>query len=300
MNGPIDIVVPFLFADKVNWQEEFNKYKYQEGFKMENRFRDWGAMKYWLRGVELNSSWINKVFIILFDEKQIPSWLNLNHPKLKIVFHRDYIPKEYIPTFNTVTIEMFIHNIPGLSENFIYCNDDMYFLKKLPKDTFFINNTPVSPLLLYTNKYRLPIHEWFDNIINNNIKCISEVLGSVYNCHHPHLFIPMNKTFMQFIWYKCEDKLLKSLSHSKFRNVHNIGFWIFDDIQRITNHAITNKNIFKNSLYFGNSTGDFSKCSNKDMFCFNDLDTQKNFEHVKACFLKFLRAKLPNKSSFEK
>ena len=298
MNDPIDIVVPFLIPNE-KWQEEYKKYSNEYGYKTPNRFRDWGAMKYWFRAVEENCSWINKVFLVLFDENQIPDWLDTTNPKLRIVFHRDFIPEEFLPTFNTVTIEMFLHRIEDLSNNFIYSNDDMYFLKKIPADTFFINNKPVSPLKSCTHNMR-PIREGIDYILNNNINCLKTMLKNVYNCDHPHLFIPMNKLFMEFVWYKCEDVLLKSLANSRLRNNKNIGFWLFDDAQRVTNHAITNKNIFRNSLYFGNSNGNFNNCKNKDMICFNDLDSQKNFEQVKQKFLNFLNSKLPNKSSFEK
>lgn len=299
MNGPIDIVMPFLDATVPSWQNEYKKYANEGGYKTPNRFRDWGALKYWFRGIEKNLHWINNVFLIVFDNEQIPSWLDLENPKLKIVRHKDYIPKEFLPTFNTVTIEMFIHKIPGLSENFIYSNDDMYFLNKLSADMFFKNDRPVSPLTTLEIGKR-PLREGIDYILNNNIECIKNVLGKPYNCDHPHLVIPMKKTFMEFIWNKCESRLLNSLGHSHFRNNHNIGFWIFDDIQRVTHHAITNVNIFKNSLYFGNSNGNFSRCNGKDIICFNDLDTQKNFENVKKSFLRFLETKFPNKSSFEK
>ena len=249
MNDAIDIVMPFLNADDAHWKAEYTHYSNEKGYKTPNRFRDWGALKYWFRGVEQNCSWINKVFLVLFDEYQIPDWLNTNNKKLRIVFHRDFIPDEFLPTFNTVTIEMFLHNIAEMSNNFIYSNDDMYFLKKISANTFFINNKPVSPLKTCTHTLR-PIREGIDYILNNNINCLKSVLGSVYNCDHPHFFIPMNKNFMQFMWYKCENALLNSLKNSRFRNNSNIGFWLFDDAQRVTKHAITDKNIFKNSLYF--------------------------------------------------
>lgn len=299
MNGPIDIVIPFLNPMIQSWQNEYKKYANENGYKTQNRFRDWGALKYWFRGVEQNCPWINNVFLIVFDNEQIPEWLNTLNSKLKIIIHKDYIPEEFLPTFNTVTIEMFIHKIPGLSENFIYSNDDMYFLKNISEDMFFKNNKPVSPLQSLRIGKR-PLIEGIDYILNNNIECIESIIGTPYNCDHPHFVIPMNKSFMEFIWYKCKKRLLDSFKYSHFRNNYNIGFWLFDDMQRITKHAITNINIFKNSLYFGNSNGNFNKCNNKDIICFNDLDSQKNFEKVKKEFLLFLDKKLPYKSSFEK
>ena len=70
-------------------------------------------------------------------ESQLPEWLNRDAPKLRIVYHEDYIPQEYLPTFSTFIIEWWYFLIPDLSEHFIVCNDDMYFLNKIPEDRFF-------------------------------------------------------------------------------------------------------------------------------------------------------------------
>ena len=56
-------------------------------------------------------------------------WLNTKHPKLNIVCHEDFIPQKFLPTFNSHTIEWNFHRIPGLTEQFVYFNDDMFLLK---------------------------------------------------------------------------------------------------------------------------------------------------------------------------
>lgn len=56
--------------------------------------------------------------------------------------HKDIIPKEFLPTFNSVTIEFFLYNIPGLTEQFIYMNDDMYLLNSVPQTLIFNKNKP--------------------------------------------------------------------------------------------------------------------------------------------------------------
>ncbi|WP_407192009.1 hypothetical protein [Citrobacter freundii] len=33
---------------------------------------------------------------------QIPSWIDTKNKKLNIVFHKDFIPEEYLPTFNSM------------------------------------------------------------------------------------------------------------------------------------------------------------------------------------------------------
>ncbi len=48
--------------------------------------------------------------------------------KLIIITHKDIIPEIYLPTFNSLCIELYLYNIPNLSNNFIYFNDDMIVL----------------------------------------------------------------------------------------------------------------------------------------------------------------------------
>jgi hypothetical protein len=61
------------------------------------------------------------------DDCQVPDFLNLDNPKIKIVKHSEIIDEQYLPVFNSAPIEASIHHIPGLSENFLYSNDDMFF-----------------------------------------------------------------------------------------------------------------------------------------------------------------------------
>ena len=74
----------------------------------------------------------------------MPKWLNTNHPKLNIVKHSDYIPSQYLPTFNSHTIELNIHRIKGLSEFFVYFNDDMFLTRRAKPTEFFKNNLTVN------------------------------------------------------------------------------------------------------------------------------------------------------------
>lgn len=100
------------------------------------RFRnDFDFLKYWFRGVEKFAPWVNRIFFVTAGH--LPDWLNPDHPKLKIIHHSDFIPKEFLPTFNSHTIENNLHRIKELSENFVYFNDDFYLLRKTRPEDFF-------------------------------------------------------------------------------------------------------------------------------------------------------------------
>jgi hypothetical protein len=71
---------------------------------------------------------------------QRPSWL-ADHPKISIVSHKDIFPDaSVLPTFNSHAIESCLHRIEGLSENFLYFNDDVFLGRETAEDDYFTMN----------------------------------------------------------------------------------------------------------------------------------------------------------------
>ena len=104
-------------------------------FNPDVRYVEDDELRYSLRTVEAFLPWLRKIFIVTDD--QVPPWLNLAHPKVEIVDHRQIIDAQWLPTFNTKVIINHIHRIPGLSEHFIYTNDDCFFGQPCSKEDFF-------------------------------------------------------------------------------------------------------------------------------------------------------------------
>ena len=140
-NEPVDLVYTWCSSSDEQWNKKRNKYlnsqneSFDEQSISDGRFRDNDELKYSLRSVEKYAPWINKIYII--TDNQVPSWLNTKHPKIKIIDHKDIIPEEYLPTFNSNVLEMYMHKIPGLSEHFLYSNDDTFIGRKVKKEFFF-------------------------------------------------------------------------------------------------------------------------------------------------------------------
>lgn len=139
----IDFVITWVDGSDPDWLEirspylrdlkETNNLDYWN--LSEARYRDWGLLRYWFRTVEKYTPWVRKIFFVTFN--QIPNWLNLNNPKLEIVNHNDFIPERYLPTFNSHCIELNLHRIKGLSDRFVYFNDDMFIKAPLNEEFFF-------------------------------------------------------------------------------------------------------------------------------------------------------------------
>ncbi len=140
--GGIDVVYTWVDGSETQFVADFNKYCASEinaddpfiGGK--RRFRDNDELRYSLRSLESNAPWVNRVFLV--TSGQIPSWLNLKHPRLRVIHHSAIFPnRSHLPTFNSLAIEMHLHRIPGLSKNFLYFNDDMFLGRPISPSDFF-------------------------------------------------------------------------------------------------------------------------------------------------------------------
>ncbi|XP_057598425.1 N-acetylglucosamine-1-phosphotransferase subunits alpha/beta isoform X5 [Hippopotamus amphibius kiboko] len=108
----------------------------QEEDASASRFEDNEELRYSLRSVERHAPWVRNIFIV--TNGQIPSWLNLDNPRVKIVTHQDVFRNlSHLPTFSSPAIESHIHRIEGLSQKFIYLNDDVMFGKDVWPDDFY-------------------------------------------------------------------------------------------------------------------------------------------------------------------
>ena len=125
----IDMVFTYCDGTDPKFIEEKNRFL-KEKDKVNNkpiRYININEIVYSVRSVLKFMPWINMIYII--TNKQTPP-VELN-PKVKIIDHTEIIPKKYLPTFNSDVIESFIHNIPELSEIFLYNNDDMMHTRNI-------------------------------------------------------------------------------------------------------------------------------------------------------------------------
>lgn len=136
----IDYVISYVNSSDKTWQDEYIKYNTNnsETYNGMNRWKDWGILEYNIAMLNNNMSWLNNIYIIVSGETQIPSWIT-KYDNVKIVFHKDFIPNNLLPTFNSCVIESYLYNIPNLSEYFIYSNDDVFCVSPLDESDFFKN-----------------------------------------------------------------------------------------------------------------------------------------------------------------
>lgn len=175
----IDFVVFWVDGSDLEWQKKKAIYKGTPFQNADERYREWGILKYWFRAVEEYAPWVHRVFFVADNQK--PDWLNFDHPKLVYVDHRDFIPKDYLPTFSSHTIEHNIHRIPGLSEHFVIFNDDTYINAPITPSYFFKEGFPCDGTYehVFSPRCYFPeIDGWGINIIDF---CNTQVLNAHFN-----------------------------------------------------------------------------------------------------------------------
>ncbi len=326
---PVDIVMTWVDGNDLEWQEIRNKYISQEQRSQKSvggdaRYIDDGMLHFIFRGIEKYLPWINKIHFVTFGH--LPKWLNVNHPKIHIVNHQDFMPSEYLPTFAGNPLSLNFHRIKGLSEHFIYVNDDMYFLSPIKKELFFKNGLPCDMAVQevvddysYHDVYYYTVHNdlcLLNNLINkkqsmrkhlskwfsfkygfkNNLKtfCLKpfNLFSGIYEPHTP---APYLKSTYEEVWKKISNQL-NDASLRKFRSPYSCSENVFRYYQMATGQFYPiNRDKFGCLRIM--SSKDLPNIINNSRFkivCINYSD-KKSSLRIKDVF----KQKFPEKSSFE-
>ena len=105
---------------------------HNEDANVAHRYRDRQELRYALRSIHQYLPWVRKIYLVVSSPTQVPEWLNTK--KIHIVTHAEIrVPS---PCFNSHAIEANLHRIPGISEPFLYFNDDMLIKRPLSYEDF--------------------------------------------------------------------------------------------------------------------------------------------------------------------
>ncbi|KAF9150883.1 Xanthine phosphoribosyltransferase 1 [Linnemannia schmuckeri] len=200
-----------------------------------NRFRDMNELKYSVRSVSkyFSRSLFNRIHILTtaVDEKneeiQVPSWLDLESSgdRVRMVPHGAIFDNSSdLPSFNSLAIESQMHHIPGVTDIFLYLNDDVFLGKEMgasdiwtPLYGFVFHMEPtllVSPTILPAPQNTLSIGEWNSLQYSNHL--LSRQFGPrfrSYLAHVPHVLCTPMLQEIQQIW---PEEFAETSSH-RFR-----------------------------------------------------------------------------------
>lgn len=331
----IDFVILWVDGSDPQWLAEKRKYlpPAEADSDSANRYRDWGLLPYWFRAVEKFAPWVRKIHFVTWGH--VPAFLNLDSPKLHVVRHDEFIPAEYLPTFSSHAIEMNIHRIPGLAEQFVYFNDDMFLLRPMEPEDFFRDGLPCTygrevPWTFHGNvgiwehavannlgiinkhfskkeairhhgkKFYSKQYRWKDNLRTFMLnQLFPDYFTGFKNLHAPAAYL--KKTFQE-VW-EAEPDLLDSTCRDRFRTASNVNQWVCLWWQvasgNFSPYAVDN---LVESVKDDTIDG-LCDCVARQihaMICVNDPEGNMDFEKLAVKLRQAFDAILPVKSLFEK
>jgi len=276
------------------------------------RYADNDELRYSLRSVEKYAPWIRKIFIV--TDNQTPDWLDATNPKIKIVDHKEILPKESLPCFNSTVIESFLYKIPNLSEHFLYANDDMFFNAFVQPDFFF--ETDGFPIVCLKRelfgKWHYRIYCWakfltgkkpgqYPKTIKDASLLVKKKFGKYYSdIPHHNIDAYKKSDFREAMETVFREQIESSLRHH---------VRIMDDLQRVAisyyvlaiGHGhlkyVRKYETMRISAHKANFMERLFSYQPK-LFCLNDC--QRTKDEDRARIKPFLEKLFPEKSIFEK
>lgn len=324
----IDFVVLWVDGTDPAWQAERRNYRLDQGMDAsEIRYRDWGTLRHLLRSIERFAPWHRRIHLVTWGH--LPEWLNTDHPKLHIVRHSDYIPREWLPTFNSNVLELNLWRIDDLAEQFVLLNDDTFLTRPTQPEDFFRKGLPcdmarlsvvrpssVGPIILNNLERINTLHsrktlnrhigKWLAPCygVGNLLKTISLLPWSFFPAFYDsHQMQPYRKADFRRAWELWGEDLKRVCTH-RFRSTEDLSHWLvrydvlcrgdfvprsMQDCRLVT---LTDKSIDDIALQITQQQ--------QRLLCLNDSEQIADFEAVKTRLVAAFETLLPTPSSYEK
>ena len=337
MNMPqqdgIDFVIAWVDGGDPEWQRDMARYLPEARGETDvrpERYRNWDLLRYWFRGVERFAPWVRRIHFLTWGH--LPPWLDTSHPKLHVTKHGEFLPQSAVPTFNCNAFEANLHRIPGLSERFVYFNDDMMLLREVRPEDFFRGDKPrdmlvlqpvvanpanpvMSHLLLNES---LTLCKYFDKrrsmrahpgqyfhpgypllcFFYNLLETLFPLYTGFYTVHGPS---PMLRSTFAELWEK-EGELLNEVTCRRFRDSRDVNQYLFRSWEKLKGNFVP-ANLHRDFSYFNIQDTEkacrFIRQRRKKMVCVNDTSEEIDFPAVKRELTAAFQAILPQPSAFE-
>lgn len=308
----IDLVYLWVDGSDPQWLEKHNacigKTEEKSTVNCKGRYADNDELKYSLRSVEMYAPWVRKVFIV--TDNQTPAWLDTSNPKIRVVDHKEIMPEVCLPCFNATVIEHFLWKIPGLSEHFLFANDDMLINRPVSPSFFFADDgLPIIRLnrsrlrnfyLLFRKKLLgVPLKNYVQ-IVRNAAKLVEKRYGVYYSCKTHHNIDAYLKSDYQRVEQMFANDIEPTLAnHVRSANDIQRNLFAYVAMAEKRGHPVyVNR---KTSFRFHIQNMKHYKMLeeyNPMLFCMNDSEYASDDDRRKVT--EYLDTRFPEKSQFEK
>ncbi|MFG2882316.1 stealth family protein [Streptomyces sp. NPDC048297] len=310
---PVDVVYTWVDGDAPDMRAR--RARYQERGIPEildketnaSRYTSHDELKYSLRSLAMYAGFVRHVYLV--TDGQTPHWLDDRAPGITVVDHRDIFPEGVLPVFNSHAIETRLHHVPGLSEHYLYFNDDVFVGRPVGPGHFFhgsgLMKIPVSPLKIGVGKPHA--EETATNSASKNVRrLLFETFGRVTTNNFMHTPLPQRRETLRAIEEMFPEDVRRT-TESRFRSPRDIAMTapLLYQYALMTGRGVPGKYSFR---YVNISRPDAEARLNDlrrnrrfDFFCLNDVDVPpEERERVGARMNEFLEHYFPYASPYEK
>lgn len=292
----MDIVISYVNGQDPIWQRDYERCTNTP--ILEKRFRDWGTLKYLMRGIAENMPFVERVFLVVSHESQVPAWVN--REQVRVVLHEEIIPAEYLPTFNSTTIGLHLHRIPSLAEEFIYFNDDIFPMRPCEPTDFFRKGrlrVGISTHLLTSGMYKHHCKQ--SNVLARRL------LGkhaSPFFVRAQHCCIPMFRSACEEVYERLRQPIHDSIT--RLRSEKNLNMSLYMSYLyfqgRVLARRISCKHISM-AVATPASLSSYLAKPTRDIVCINDVKlSEERSERIHKALIEAFEARFPQKSRFER
>jgi len=211
---PIDVVYTWVDDKDPEWAarkaahtpDDLGGTGIDSGGLDKERFNNRNELKFSMRSIQTFAPWVRHIFLV--TDRQCPDWLDPDHPDVTLVDHSEiYRDPSVLPVFNSHSIETQLHHIPGLSEHFIYFNDDVFLGEAVSPSDFFEANgcTRFFPAAHTWSQFGLESEELesYQNAALNGMRLLGDKFGAIPHRAMRHVPHPANTRIlaeMERLW----------------------------------------------------------------------------------------------------
>ncbi|MGH3652857.1 stealth conserved region 3 domain-containing protein [Glutamicibacter sp.] len=310
---PVDAVYTWVDSADPVWQEAYREFKQSIPAGASHpssrdlaRYTSRDELKYSLRSLEMNMPWIRNIYLVTAG--QAPTWLNTENSKIKLVSHSEIFdsPEECLPTFNSHAIETQLSNIGGLSEHFIYVNDDIFFGRPMSPNVFYTGSGAVKYSLAKAHYAEATNPRLAVNLAAQlNADLIQDKYGKTTALKFRHVAHPQRKSIHEIIRRSFIEEVNATAKH-KFRHVDDIS--LPSSLAHYVAAAegigvpvdIDYSYVDLGSEHLAMKLYRLVRGRSMQMFCFNEVSSVSGTEKRGQLAKRVLDTLFPYKSSFEK
>ena len=302
----LDLVYTYVDTTDPIWLKKVRKYKPDYGKTNLNkqRFNYNNEIQFSLRTVQKFAPWFRNIFIVSDNQTFELDFLEEKiRNKIKFINHTDIIPLKYLPVFNSSLIEMFLNNIEGLSDYFIFLNDDVFFGNYITPSYFFDKNR-VLKSFMWDRKREIDKNKRISYALTiyKSHKLIYEKFKVKKYYKSNHVSWNLNKNMYKITFNLFKDKFIKMLETQKFRTYNKDSYDFTTLLCIVSNiYGISKifdiRNIFvKHSPLTNNDVSNIFR-RKPSMFCLNSLNIsqKKQWDNIQNNYLKLF-----NNNNYEK